>query len=730
MFFRWMVLLGLVVASPMAWAQFGMGGKVAASLVSEVEHIQPGEPFWVALKLEMEPHWHTYWRQPGDAGLPTEITWELPEGFTASEFYWPTPKVFLQQNIVNYVYEDTVLLMAEVTPPGDLQPGQRVTLAGEATWLECDPHQCVPGGAEVSLTLPVALGEPEPGPEASAFAATRAQWPQAPAGDWQVTAREQGGEFIVEVLPLGDYGISDPAQVYLFASDGQAVNALPVGVELPEELHGQAVADGQYLQVEPLGEGGVRLRAKVSPYAVSSETFPAVLKYGPGWPPTGAVALAINPVLGAGTAETVPGGEAPGGPSALLPLPLLLFFGWIGGLILNLMPCVFPVIGLKIMGFVSQAGEDRRHIVKHGLIFTGGVLLSFWVLASLMIAFQSTWGFQMQSPGFVLGLAVFFLVFALNLSGVFEIGQGAVGVGSGLTSQQGLRGSFFSGVLAVVVATPCSAPFLATALGATATLPALSVLLIFTAIALGLATPYLVLSAFPALVQQLPRPGAWMETFKQGMAFLLYGTVGYLFWTFAGQVSDELSRDAAIGLAVVGLAAWVYGRWTAPHRKAGVRRVGLGVSLLLLLAFLGHMYFWLGVYERQEALKQQLASGEVPAAEQDFLIWEDWSAEAVAEALEAGQPIYIDFTARWCATCQANKWVYEREAVVEPFLEAGVRMFKADFTRKAPQMAEAIRSYGGNAVPLNILQLPGQEPVVLPAVLTTEALVETLRKGN
>ena len=360
---------------------------------------------------------------------------------------------------------------------------------------------------------------------------------------------------------------------------------------------------------------------------------------------------------------------------------------FLGGLILNLMPCVFPVLGIKILGFVHQAGADRRKVTLHGLAFALGVLLSFWALSVGLLVLRASgrelgWGFQLQEPGFVFALAVFLLIFALNLSGLFEIGLSATGVGADLQMKSGYSGSFFTGALATVVATPCSAPFLAPALGA-AFSPAFSAaesFMLFTAIAVGLALPYLVLSLFPQAVDLLPSPGAWMETFKQLMSFPLYATVGWLVWVLAGQTKEDDHALLLIvfGLVLAAMAAWVYGRWTQQGGSAGRRRFGLAVAAALLVA---------GV-----------AIG-FPGKPSKDIVWEPWSRETVARLHAEGKTLYVDFTARWCWTCQSNKAVVFSSAKVRAALrQHGVVLLRADWTNRDPRITEELARFNRSAV--------------------------------
>lgn len=402
-------------------------------------------------------------------------------------------------------------------------------------------------------------------------------------------------------------------------------------------------------------------------------------------------------------------------PTAFL---FILFSAFIGGLILNIMPCVFPVLGIKIVGIVQQAGEDRRQVVLHGLIYTLGILLSFWVLGGLVVALGKGWGFQLQSAGFNYGLAAFFLIFGLNMAGVFEIGASAVGVGADLQTKHGLGGSFFSGLLATLVSTPCSAPFLGTALGFAVKLPAPQAMLLFTLIGLGLASPFLLLSAFPKLVKVLPRPGAWMESFKQGMSFLLFGTVFYMLWVLTGMVEGLPLLWLMLGLVLVALGCWIYGRWSLPHKPARTRF--LAVALALAAAAGG---LWLGWPGKQE--KKHVA---VPVFE-NGLLWEPWSEAKVSDLLAAGKPVYIDYTAKWCLTCQVNKRVYRDPQIQELFQKHGVVAVKADYTNEDAAIKKSFEALGKGAVPVNVLHIPGvKEPQVLPELLTVDNVGAALRR--
>jgi thiol:disulfide interchange protein len=389
----------------------------------------------------------------------------------------------------------------------------------------------------------------------------------------------------------------------------------------------------------------------------------------------------------------------------------LLLFGFLGGLILNIMPCVFPVLGIKITSIVHQAGEDKKVILMHGLVYTLGVLVCFWTLAAIFQGLKAAgsnvgWGFQLQYAPFVFVVVLILTVFSLNMAGLFEVGTSAVGVGGELQRKSGVGGSFFSGLFATVVATPCAAPLLANALPVALALPLIPSLGFFTVIGLGLASPFLVLSLFPALLKFLPRPGAWMESFKQGMAYLMLGAAAYFVWVLMGLVSEENQRDLLIGLVVIAMACWVYGRWCLPHKPKATQTKALVYAALL--AVFGIWWAW-------------------PQPKENF--WREWSPELVKTLHEDKKPVFVDFTARWCATCQVNHRIYKDESLREEFKKLGVTMLKADWTNPDDRISDALTELKRAAVPVNVLYIPNRaEPLILPNNLTVENVKAALKE--
>lgn len=659
---------------------------VTARLIGESAHVQPGSPYRLGLLLSHDPGWHTYWKSTA-TGYATSIDWDLPAGVRVSDIRWPTPKVYDFQGWTEYVYEGKTLLMMELLLP-ETYPAASVVLEFTAEWLMCEAV-CIPGTVSSRIEIPVRNTPAPPSKWAPTFAQTDRLLPSGP-GDYAFSAWQTGDSVVLEVE-----GVL-PQELYFF--DAQGVFTPKAGTIPVAKEAGSARIP---LTLDPASDG-------------MPERLVGVLKAKPGWPAQdGRPGIKVDIPIAAAAPASPSGGMSAG----------LLALAFAGGLILNLMPCVFPVLGIKIMGFVGQAGSSRAKVVGHGLVFTGGVLLSFWILAAVLLILRSGgeelgWGFQLQSPGFVLALSLLLFAFGLNMSGLFEVGQSAVGVGSNLTGKGGFAGSFFSGVLATVVATPCAAPFLAPALGAALALPPFSSFVIFTVIAVGLSLPYLTLSAFPSLIEKLPRPGPWMETFKQLMSFLLYATVAFLLWVLAGQMSEDLGYPpfaflkVLFSLVLLSLALWVYGKWAAFSRPRAVRLTGSASAVLLVAVAL-----WTGF------------SGTQPVQEgASSLTWVKWEPGKAASLSREGKIVYVDFTARWCVTCQTNKAaVFRSSRVRELFRKEDIVPMKADWTNKDPEISEALARFGRSAVPFNLLYGPAQsEPVILPELLTPGIVIRAI----
>lgn len=721
-------------------------GAVQVELVARQAAVQPGQPFWVALRVEHDAPWHTYWLNAG-TGYPTSLAWTLPEGFSAGPIVWPAPHTVKDTagNVTGNGYEGTVHLFVQITPPATLAVGSTVQLRAAADWLMC-AESCMPGDAKVALTLPVAADR---GAENAAVAKAFAELPRDPA-PWGVSARRDGAKvFLTLTAPQGAAAAHVPEGLHFFEEQALIDYAAPQTVTAGKgtwslELATVADAPADAARLKGLlvakngwtaGEGYAALAVDVPLAAAKAAGASVTAAVGS---PTGGATEASAPApggsgaAGAGATASVGATDGAAASTGLVGTVLLAF---LGGVVLNLMPCVFPVLGIKVLGFVNQAGSDRGKVVLHGLVFTAGVLASFWALAGALLALraggeQLGWGFQLQSPAFVYGMAVFMLVFALNLSGLFEVGLSATGAGAGLQSQEGLGGSFFTGMLATLVATPCSAPFLAPALGAALALSAVESLVVFTAIAVGLSAPYLLLSLFPSAVKLLPRPGAWMETFKQLMAFPLYATVGWLVWVLAAQTAGDDYGLLMILFAfvLVAMAAWAYGRFGQAHGKPSRQRWGTAAALALLVGGVA-----LGWPQPPPAVgSSSTGAGGASGKGAYAVAWQPWSPEAVAAAQAAGRTIYVDFTARWCATCQTNKAaVFSSSEVLAELARRDVLLLKADWTNKDPRITQELAKFQRSAVPFNVIYHPGQAaPRVLPELLTPGIVLDALRSAG
>lgn len=676
-----------IAAATLAGPVHAAGSKnVQASLLSETASIQPGKPVQLGLRLQMADGWHTYWKNPADSGLPTKLKWTLPEGFTADPFQWPHPERISLPPLMSYGYNDEVLLPVTVHAPADLPVGQPVRLAARADWLECK-EICLPGKAELEIALPVEAVA-RPSEAAPLFAKTRGRLP-GDGGPWRVRALSVEKRYVLAFTPA-----AAPSEAYFFPDQPQVV-------EYAEPQRLLRTADGFTLEMAPAVNGA------------RPERLTGVLVTETG---RGPLAITVDAAVEA--ASSAPTGTEVVRHRGGVWGPMGAAF--LGGLLLNLMPCVLPVLSLKVLGFVRQAGEQR--VWRHGLAFTAGVILSFWALAGLMLALRAGgerigWGFQLQSPGFVAMLAVLFLLIALNLLGVFEIGMSMMGAANSVQGAGGLASSFWSGLLATVVATPCTAPFMGSALGFGLSQPKLQSLLVFTALGLGMSAPYLLLSASPRLLRFVPRPGPWMARFKELLAVPMLATVVFLAWLLGQQAGVDGMAWLLAAFIPVALGAWIYGRASRAALEGRPHRGSMAWAGALVVAGLAL------------ALTRATVPVAAAPATAGSLGWEPFSVER-RDALRAqGTPVLIDFTASWCLSCQVNERVaLETPAVRAKLREHGVVLLKADWTRRDDRITEALASYGREGVPLYVLY--GREknasPRLLPEVLTPGIVLTAL----
>ncbi|KAA3620051.1 MAG: DUF255 domain-containing protein [Calditrichaeota bacterium] len=698
--FSIIILAGIAIFSSLN-AQAVKVEYVEAELISEFTAIKPGNKASMALRLKMDPEWHTYWRNPGDAGLPTTLTWDLPPGFTASEFYWPYPERVVTPPLIAYGYSHEVFLLFDLQTPADLETGTDVTLNATADWLVCK-NICLPGSAELKITLPVTSEIPAINNKwATAFTETRANLP-IKNSDWTIEAAIDDTILTIQASP--------PAG---FAADLQELEFCPFD---------EGIIENSVLPVLTKHGNAFRLTFRVSKYAEAPITkIAGVLTSPVGWRgPDSEKALEIDIPISKNLSPA-------GGSGSTTGLFYALIFSFIGGMILNLMPCVLPVLSIKVLSFVNQAGEKDSQPWKHGLFFTFGVLITFWLLAGTLIALraggeQLGWGFQLQSPMFIVILSAIIFLFGLSLFGVFEIGTSLMSVGGKMDRGSGLGGSFWSGVAATVVATPCTAPFMGSALGYALTQPTWVAMLVFTFLGLGMSAPYLVLASSPKLLTFVPKPGRWMESFKQFMGFLMMATVVWLVWVLGNQTGVDGIAVLLFALLFVSIGSWIYGRWATPVATAKTRNIA---TIMAAIFMISGVYF--GVANTQDLTPAATSSHTTGSIE-----WQPYSEELLAKLHENNQPIFIDFTASWCLSCKVNERVAFSDKAGKKFKELGIATVKADWTNRDPVISKALEKFGRNSVPLYVLyDGKNATPHILPEIITESIILEAIQKvGN
>ena len=668
----WLALLGIGLPSGRALAVAVQAPHVQVELLADGYSIQAGHDATLGVRFTLEEGWHVYWKNPGDSGEPPSVRWSLPASFRAGELQWPSPERIPVGPLMNFGYAGTVLIPADLHVPADLAGMEAADIRAHVKWLVCNRDECIPGEAPLALTLPVSSAAPRPSAASGLFDAIRSRLPRAVPAEWSIDATVGA-----ETLSLRVSGFANAlrAPPLFFPSERdvieapapQAVTPAPDGFRLDLRRWRQS-------QTAPASLDGV-LTIGPRAYALS---VPVERR---------AAGLAVEPLL----------------------------FALAGGLLLNLMPCVFPVLAIKALALMNLAGEQRRRARLHGIFYAAGVLVSFWALAGGLLAMraggeQLGWGFQLQSPAFVAVLASLFFWMALILLDVSSFGASIMGVGHRLTAGGGLGGAFFTGVLATVVATPCAAPFMGTAMGYALTQPPRVALAVFTCLGLGLALPYVVLTCVPAIAMRLPRPGKWMETLKQLLAFPLLATVVWLVWVASVQAGSAAVLTILTALLILALAAWIVRQWSGRWARA-VAAVFIAVAL------------W-----SQLSLTPRTDS---PRIDQSALAWEPYSAARLEQWLRQGKPVFVDFTAAWCVTCQVNeRLALATAAVGGKMREIGVVPVRADWTTADPEITRALQGFGRDGVPLYVLYSGRKDdpPRILPQLLTSEIVLAELEQ--
>ena len=688
-----LILLGLLSAMALvkvpAMAQdAGQGMRVAARLVAEARAIAPGGTITIALVEKIAPGWHTYWKNPGDAGAPTRITWTLPEGWRAGDIQWPRPKRLPVGPLMDYGYEGTLWLPMTLTAPASAKPGQSVTLRASASWLVCS-NICIPESSELSLTLPVGPQVPDPA-VAGDFAAARALLPRS--SPWAARyAVDAAGKSLDLFIAAPELARARPAHADFFPAEaGMIRNAAP-------QRTGYA-KDGLVLRLVPAGA----LKGALPGLLVLTGTDGSVQAVDISAPPGPVPPASFPPVQ-----------SAPAATGSMV-LWSALLFALLGGLILNVMPCVLPILAMKALAVARHGAHGRGE----SFAYAAGAVASFTALGLAILALRAGgdaagWGFQLQNPVAVAGFALLIFAVGLNLSGVFAVGT--ITAGETLTGKPGLTGAFFTGVLAVAVAAPCTAPFMAAALGFALTQNAGVALAVFVALGVGFALPFLLLGLWPRALAFLPRPGAWMLYLKQALAFPMYGAAAWLAWVLARQTGADGVAVLLAAFVAVALGAWLYGV-TAGAGRFGRTAGILGAIIVILAALYG--------VSRLQPVPRGDQAASTPAQ------GEAYSAAKLEQYRAENRAVFVDATAAWCITCLVNeKAVLSSAAIKDVFRQHNVAYLVADWTNQDPEVTALLQAHGRSGVPMYLYYAPGaQEAVVLPQILTQGMVLAALGK--
>lgn len=673
--------------------------KVQVALVAERPGVASGGAVTIALSETIRKNWHTYWRNPGDAGAPTTIAWHLPPGWTAGPVQWPYPKRLPIGPLMDFGYDGQVALLSDLTAPQDAKPGSSADIAADVNWLVCDfAAVCIPESAHLSLRLPVMANTPPADAMAAGlFASTRAHLPQKSPWTARFDAGDQRFALLIE-RPLAAQPLPREAEFYPY-DDGMVEAAAP-------QRLGTNVS-GLVLESAP----GYKLASAAKRQGVGAVPGLLVLTSASGL--TSAYELEARP-------GAVPAATPIAATADRISLAIALLSAFVGGLILNLMPCVFPILSMKALALAAKPDQPQE-ARRLGLAYGIGVILSFVLLASVLLALRFTgaalgWGFQLQQPAFVAALAILMFVIGLNLSGLYAIRIPA-NSGSALASRQGLAGSFFTGVLAVVVATPCTAPFMGAATGYALTANAALALAVFAALGTGFAAPFVALAFAPGMLRKIPRPGAWMVMVRQLLAFPMYGAAIWLTWVLSLQAGSQGVLTLLSAALLVTFALWLIGEGVGSPSFGWVRRATAGLALagaILLVAAIS------------------TASQPTTDGTAGQLGYQPFSAERLAELQQSGQPVFVNATAAWCITCLVNERLALTGAgVAKAFADHKVAALKADWTNQDPSITDLLASYGRSGVPLYLYFPPhAATPVVLPQLLTAATVIAAVNKGG
>ncbi|NEO47365.1 MAG: thiol:disulfide interchange protein [Moorea sp. SIO4A3] len=693
----WIIALALTLSTtllPIAPASANpvQTENVEVQLISEVINIQPGTPFWVGLHFNINPGWHTYWRNPGDSGLGATLNWNLPPGFEVGDIVWPYPQRLPLEPLMNFGYEEEVTLLSQITPPANLATPDSLQLRVKADWLVCEVN-CIPEEGTFNLTLPITSRPPLVNQQwVNLFEQARQALPKP--SPWKVTVTIEPKDLTLQVEAPEMEEAQIQEVIFFPHQDGIISNPAPQNPELNQ--------DGITLRLQ---RGYLRKLDPITGVLVIRES------------------LDNQSVVQAFTIEAAVSNEI--GKTAATPTQprwQVLLLALLGGIILNLMPCVFPVLSLKALNIVQKSQKSPQQVRRHAIAFTAGILVSFTVVASVLLILRSLgqqigWGFQLQSPVFVTLMAYLMFAVGLSLSGVFIFGASIMGIGQRLTTRSGYIGEFFTGVFATVVATPCTAPFMATALGVALTQSVPIAIAIFEMLGLGLALPYLAISFTPGLQRILPKPGAWMETFQQLLAFPMYAATAWLIWVLAQQTGTNGLAAALAGLILIAFATWL-------HQKTRLLPpLGKHLGSICALVALG---FSLSLAQVSSTTPTPLTHNQ-----NQGIKWQAYTAKRLVKLRQSGSPVFLNFSASWCITCLVNERVaLNQPETIAAFESKKIALLKADWTNRDPAITKALESFGRSGVPLYVLYPADSEftpPIILPQILSPDQVQRAIK---
>ncbi len=702
---------------------------VKIRLVTEITSIQPGAPFWIGLHQDIKPGWHTYWKNPGDSGLPTEIDWELSEGTTVSDIVWPYPHRKSVESIINYGYEDQVVLLSRVTPPADLKPGENFTIIADASWLVCE-EVCIPESGKAEITLPISNNTPDMSSDAPLIQKTFDSLPKDI--DTPVNAEVKDDNLHIAFSDKNFIPRGEIRDAYFFSEVENLIehsatqkikfdnNTVTVDAPLSNTNNIPQSIQGVFVITSDFEHHAFAVKADVASSAATPSS--QGIEENTRIEDIGSHDDIVVESLGTETRQG-------------MTLLTALLFAFVGGIILNLMPCVFPILSMKALHLTQHAHhEDKKHIRLGGVFYTLGVLVSFAILGAILLGIRSTgqsigWGIQLQSPLFVMLLVYLMVGVGIMLTGAAEIGQSMTNIGHRLTGKHGHSGSFFTGALAVIVATPCTAPFMGGAIFFALTQPWYVSLFVLQALGLGLALPYLLIAFSPKALSWLPKPGLWMTHFKQFLAFPMFAAAAWLIWVLSQQAGVVGVQLSLTGVLLIAFGLWLFGTL----QKDASKNWWHVVKWLLVIGSVATAIYLTTIIKRSDVCE---FIEPVSTSETVTLQHQEFSPALLKELQAQNEPVFVNMTAAWCVTCLANERVALGTDRVQNFLrDNGIKYLKGDWTNYDPDITQYLEQYNRSGVPIYVYYPRGyasgeKEAVVLPQLLTANTVIQALEKAE